>query len=98
GWIEAQDGAIGASTIRDHPHLQRIGYPLSQALVRQSDRMALTRFFQALDVTPGAVPDARVIAVALDIWTAAAQNRLSEAFMRALGDADLRPLLAIVVE
>jgi len=98
GWIEAQDGAIGASTIRDHPHLQRIGYPLSQALVRQSDRMALTRFFQALDVTPGAVPDARVIAAALDIWTAAAQNRLSEAFMRALGDADLRSLLAVVVE
>lgn len=97
-WIEGQNGAVGASTIRDHPHLQRIGYPLSQALVRQSDRIALTRFFQALDFHPGETPDALVIARALDIWTAAGQNRLSETFMRALSDADLRQLLAEVVE
>lgn len=97
-WIEAQDGTRGVSTIRDHPHLRRIGYPLSQALVRQSDRMTLTRFFQALDFAPGQAPDGPVIVGALDIWTAAAQNRLSEAFMRALGDSDLRPLLATVVE
>lgn len=97
-WIEAQDGAIGISTIRDHPHLQRIGYPLSQALVRQSDRMTLTRFFQALDLTPGSSPDASVILGALDIWTAAAHNGLSDAFMRALSDTDIRPLLAAVVE
>lgn len=97
-WIEAQDGTVGISTIRDHPHLQRIGYPLSQALVRQSDRMTLTRFFQALDFTPGSAPDAGVILGALDIWTAALQNRLSDAFMRALSDTDIRPLLAAVVE
>lgn len=97
-WIEAQDGTVGISTIRDHPHLQRIGYPLSQALVRQSDRMTLTRFFQALDFTPGSAPEAGVILGALDIWTAALQNRLSDAFMRALSDTDIRPLLAAVVE
>ncbi len=97
-WIEAQDGAVGTSTIRDHPHLLRIGYPLSQALARQSDRIALTRFFHALDFAPSAVPDAQVISSALDIWTAAPQNRLSETFMHALGDTDLRALLAAVVE
>lgn len=97
-WIERQEGAVGTSTIRDHPYLQRIGYPLSQALVRQSDRMTLTRFFQALDFTPGPPPDAEVIVDVLDIWTATDQNRLSGAFMRALGDADLRPLLATVIE
>lgn len=97
-WLEAQNGTIGASTIRDHPHLQRVGYPLSQALVRQSDRMALTRFFHALDLTPRAAPDAGVVLGALDVWTAAPQNRLSDAFMRALGDPDVRPLLAAVVE
>jgi len=97
-WLEAQDGTVGVSTIRDHPHLPRIGYPLSQALVRQSDRLALTRFFQALDFRPGPAPDAGVILGTLDIWTAALQNRLSDAFMRALRDADVRPLLAAVVE
>lgn len=97
-WLEAQDGTVGVSTIRDHPHLQRIGYPLSQALVRQSDRLALTRFFQALDFRPGSAPDAGVFLGALDIWTAALQNRLSDGFMRALGDTDIRPLLAAVVE
>lgn len=97
-WIEAQNGTVGVSTILDHPHLQRIGYPLSQALVRQSDRMTLTRFFHALDFTPGSAPAAGVILGALDIWTAAVQNRLSEAFMRALSDTDIRPLLAAVVE
>jgi hypothetical protein len=97
-WLEAQDGTVGVSTIRDHPHLQRIGYPLSQALVRQSDRLALTRFFQALDFHPGPAPGAEVILGALDIWTAALQNRLSDAFMRALSDTDIRPLLSAVVE
>lgn len=97
-WLESQDGTVGFSTIRDHPHLQRIGYPLSQALVRQSDRLALTRFFQALDFRSGTAPDPEVILRALDIWTAALQNRLSDAFMRALSDTDIRPLLAVVVE
>ena len=97
-WIEAQQGKVGVSTIRDHPRLQRIGYPLSQALVRQSDRMSLTRFFQALDFPPGTPQDAGVILSALDIWTAAPQNRLSEAFMRALSDTELCPLVAAVVE
>src|SRR5690606_8888209 len=93
-WLEAQDGTVGVSTIRDHPHLQRIGYPLSQALVRQSDHLALTRFFHALDFHPGPAPEAEVILGALDIWTAALQNQLSDAFTRALSDNDIRPLLA----
>lgn len=97
-WIEAQAGAIGNSTIRDHPRLHRIGYPLSQALVRHSDRVALTRFFHALELTVDALPDASVLLSALDIWTATAQNRLSETFMRVLADPAERPLLGLVVQ
>lgn len=97
-WIEDQNGVVGTSTIRDHTHLQRIGYPLSQALVRQSDRMILTRFFQALEFTSSAVPSPSVVLEALDIWTTASHNRLSDAFMHALGDSDLRLLLANVVQ
>ena len=97
-WIEAQHGAVGASTIRDHPHLQRIGYPLSQALVRQRDRIALTRFLQVLGFVPGETTSGAVLLNALDIWSSATHNRLSEGFMRALSDSDLRPLVATVVD
>jgi hypothetical protein len=97
-WIQMQDGQFGSSTIRDHPHLRRIGYPLSQALVRQSDRTALTRFFHALDFAPGSAPGAAVLLRALDVWTSAAHNRLSESFMHALADTDIRLLLGAVVE
>ena len=97
-WIEAGNGLVGLSTIRDHPKFQRIGYPLSQALIRQTDRMALTRLFRALDTDPGTTPDAEAILGALDIWTAAPHNRLSSTFMRGLADPDIRPLLATVVE
>lgn len=97
-WIGAQAGAVGVSTIRDHPHYQRIGFPLSQALIRQSDRILLTRFFQALDFAPSKAPDAQTIATALDIWTTAGTNRLSETLMRALSDVELRPLVSAVIE
>ena len=49
-WLGERAGAAGISTIRDHPELTRIGFPLSQALIRRSDRAALTRFFEALDI------------------------------------------------
>lgn len=97
-WIEAQGGKYGTSTIRDHPHLQRIGYPLSQALVRQSDRISLTRFFRALAYFPGQPPTSEVLLRGLDIWTVAPQNHLSSSFMRSLTDADMRLLLGEVVE
>lgn len=97
-WVEAQQGRVGVSTIRTDPRLQRIGYPLSQALLRHGDRVALTRFFHALDFYPASAPEAAVLVGALDIWTVATQNKLSDTFMRSLADTDTRPLLASVVE
>ena len=96
-WIEDQGGVVGVSTIREQSHLSRIGYPLSQALVRQSDRIVLTRFFGALGFFPGPVPEEGVLLSAIEIWTASGQNHLSDAFMHALGDAEMRPLLGSVV-
>lgn len=97
-WIESQGGAIGFSTIREHPRLQRIGYPLSQALIRQSDRVKLTRFFHDFDFPVGNPPGPEALLGALHIWTTAERNRLSEAFMNGLDDPDLRALLTHVVE
>lgn len=95
-WIESQDGAVGTSTIHDHTHFQRIGYPLSQAIVRQSDRTALTRFFHAINLDPDAAPDDRVLFKSLIVWTEGGQSGLSESFIRALSDAELRTLVISV--
>lgn len=96
-WVEGQEGMVGASTIRSHPHLQRIGFPLSQTLVRQSDRIAFTRFFNALQFPLGDPPESQILLGALDIWAAGERNRLSETLLRALTDTDLRQLLSKVV-
>lgn len=97
-WIEDQGGAVGISTIRQHHHFQRIGYPLSQALVRQHDQVLLTRFFSDLDFTAGQPPSSATLFNALLIWTTADRNRLSDTFMRGLHDSEIRPLLTDVIE
>lgn len=95
-WLGWREGASGVSTIRDHPDLTRIGYPLSQALIRRSDRAVLTRFFDALDIRTAGVPDADVLAEYLRLW-AARPRGLSEGFRRALADDTLRGLLIPLV-
>jgi|GEM_PF-3472321 len=96
-WIEGQQGDVGTSTIPEVPHPSRIGYPLSQALVRQSDRASLTRLFQALNLSPGDSPSPETLLRALDLWAEDGRNRLSEAFTGALADSQMRSLLGSVV-
>lgn len=96
-WIEGQNGRVGTSTIPANPRPSRIGYPLSQAIVRKSDRAYLTRMFQVLDVSQDHVLDSEDMMRALDIWTRDSRNRFSDAFMAALADSKLRPLVAAVV-
>jgi hypothetical protein len=91
-WLVQQSGARGVSTIRDHPELTRIGFPLSQALIRRSDRAVLTRFFDALDIRTAGVPAIEPLAEYLRLW-AARPRGLSEDFRHALADDTLRGLL-----
>ncbi len=53
-WVESELGRV--STIRKHPRLVHIGYPLSQAMIRRGDRNALTSFWMKIDYTPGEEP------------------------------------------
>lgn len=96
-WVDAQGGRVGASTIRTHERLTRIGYPQSQALLTRSDRAGLTRFFTAMNLEADDLPDERTMLGALDVWTSRSQNRLSETFMAALKDDKRRGLIAAVV-
>lgn len=97
-WIVAQDGRVGISTIRtDERRLTRIGYPLSQALLKRRDRSELTRFFRAMRIKTSGVPDEETILYGLDVWTTADRNRLSDTFMGALRSEKVRPLLCSLV-
>lgn len=96
-WVAAQGGRVGASTIRSHERLTRIGYPQSQALLTRNDRAELTRFFTAMNLEADDLPDERTTLGALDVWTSRKQNRLGETFMAALQDDQRRGLIAAVV-
>lgn len=57
-WLDAdQQGSRGRSTIRTHPVFHNIGYPISQALFRQSDANRLSRLFDQLGLPPFSVWD-----------------------------------------
>lgn len=97
-WIVAQNGRVGISTIRtDERRLTRIGYPLSQALLKRRDRSELTRFFRAMRMKTSGVPDEQAILRGLDVWTTADRNQLSDTFMEALHSDKLRPLVGSLV-
>ena len=96
-WVDAQGGRVGASTIRTHERLTRIGYPQSQALLTRNDRAELTRFFTAMNLEADDLPDERTMLGALDVWTSRSQNRPGETFMAALKDDTRRGLIAAVV-
>ncbi|SCX56483.1 hypothetical protein SAMN03159343_3427 [Klenkia marina] len=91
-WIAARADEFGESTIRPHPTLTRIGYPLSQSLVRLSDRMRLTHFFAALNIHHLGVPPRPQLVRHLCLW-ASRPRGLSDAFTRALRHEDLRLLI-----
>jgi hypothetical protein len=96
GWLRESPDAPGLSTIREHPELTRIGYPLSQALMRRSDRALLTEFFAALHLGQSAVPAPSALVEYLRVW-ASRPRGLSPALNAALDDdamvALLEPLL-----
>jgi hypothetical protein len=53
-WLDVKmEGRVGKSTVRAHPTLAYIGFALSQALFRETDRRRLTEFFRWLGLKPG---------------------------------------------
>ncbi|WP_157788908.1 hypothetical protein [Rhodococcus rhodochrous] len=72
--------------------LRRIGYSLTQAVVRATDRARLTAFFDAIALDPENVPDEGELLRALRIW-AARERGLSSRFVEILRGNDARQLL-----
>ena len=86
------------STIPADPgHFSRIGYPLSQTLIRRSDRAALTRFFERMHLTRDGIPGADALLQYLQRWTRRRPQGYSDRFLEALTDSHLRDLVKPVV-
>lgn len=96
-WLCRRSGAFGISTIPENPALSRIGYPLSQALVRRTDRSVLTRFFDRLHLDTTGPPPPAALMHSLRVWTRNRSQGFSDRFMTALNDPqlqiDLEPLI-----
>ncbi|QLY33302.1 hypothetical protein H0264_14625 [Nocardia huaxiensis] len=96
-WIGEQGESFGTSTIPENPEPSRIGYPLSQALIRRSDRAVLTRFFDRMDLTSGVVHSPDALLDLLKVWTHGRSRGFSDRFLEVLDDPDivdyLRPLI-----
>jgi hypothetical protein len=88
-WLDEYGGRFGYSTIREHPELTRIGYPLSQTVIRQSDRAALTRFFDRLNLADEGVPSPESLISMLRVWTGTRSHGLSDRFVASLTELSL---------
>lgn len=88
-WLAERAGASGISTIRRDAEWTRIGYALSQTLVRRSDRSALTRFFAGLNLVRDGLPGPESLVKLLCLWAGSRGHGLSERLVEALSDGDL---------
>ncbi|WP_099041846.1 hypothetical protein [Mycobacterium neglectum] len=96
-WLDENGGKFGVSTIREHPELTRIGYPLSQTLVRKSDRAALTRFFDRLNLGSEGIPSPASLISMLRVWTSIRSQGLSERFIVSLSEASVEDYIRTLV-
>ncbi|UNQ41320.1 hypothetical protein MPC38_08780 [Prescottella equi] len=69
-WVEANPEIVGTIVLRKHKQYTRIGYSLSQAVIRGSDRARLTSFFDAIDLEADDIPEPEHMLRALRLWTA----------------------------
>jgi hypothetical protein len=69
-WLnDYKAGNLGLSSVPTHPNPAYIGYALSQALFRSSDRQRLTHFFLALDLAPRAPIEAAELLTYFRAWS-----------------------------
>lgn len=96
-WLVEQTGAFGISTIRRDGENTRIGYPLSQTLMRRSDRAALTQFFAKLNFPQQGIPGPASLLEQLRMWVRQRSHGLTERFVQSLDDdALLKYLMPLV--
>ncbi|MGC4154863.1 MAG: hypothetical protein QM628_17565 [Propionicimonas sp.] len=97
-WLTQQGGTFGVSTIpHDLGRYSRIGYPLSQTLVRRSDRATLTRFFDRMDFKRHGVPQPTPLLDLLRLWVRRRPQGFSDRFVQSLEDPNLGGMIARLI-
>lgn len=88
-WLDDTCGLYGTSTVSTDDRYWKIGYPISQALIRGADRQILTRFFAATRLRPRNSDEisGRELLRRLCVWTAGRDRHLSPRLMDELADA-----------
>jgi len=88
-WLEDTGGLFGTSTVSTDDFYWKIGFPISQALVRGSDRQILTRFFATTRLRPRNRTEVsgRELLRRLRVWTAGRERDLSPRLMEELAGA-----------
>jgi hypothetical protein len=98
-WLQHdQAGRRGRSTIQSHPHYTNIGWPLSQCLLRESDRRRLPDFFRSVGLDRGTEIESMQLWAMLRNWAHPGCG-LSERGLRAIASAtgDIEEQLAVIV-
>lgn len=81
-WLDGQPD-LGKLAFPKRPTPARIGYSLSQAIVRGSDRARISSFFDAIGLEPGSDPPAEQLLRLLRLW-AQRDRGLTRRFLAAL--------------
>ncbi|MFG3583994.1 hypothetical protein [Streptomyces sp. NPDC047990] len=96
-WLtEHEGGRRGLPSAIPHPTQVNIGWSLSQAVLVGSDRVQVGLFLSAIGAQPGdSVPETELLA-RFQEWVRL--NRPSPRIQRALASAELRPILASILQ
>ncbi|TQJ40061.1 hypothetical protein FBY33_2111 [Arthrobacter sp. SLBN-112] len=95
-WIERNDHLLGPSTIRTHQTFNRIGYPLSQTVLKASDRERLSGFFDRLRVDRSSRSSPNQLLDLLRLWMDKPRG-FSTAFVDLVQKGQGNPLLLAVI-
>jgi len=94
-WLRANGGRYGTPTAQAFDAHRYIGLPISQALVRATDRQKLPAFFLEFNLAPGQLVAPVDIEPYLDMWVK--DSNLSKKLKRFWQKADARRRIADVV-
>ena len=90
--LESQDGRFGTPTAKRHKHLTNIGYAISQALIRRSDRQQFPEFYRWLGCSPGQSVAPSTLVQWFGVW--ADRHGVHPALRHMLADREYRGVLA----
>lgn len=77
-WLdETHKGLLGKSTARAPGHFNRIGYPISQCLMREQDRRQLPAFYKWARLQPGDEPTVCELETLLQRWVRSGNSHLT---------------------